>query len=199
MADQMRSRVRNDAFLPSRGFDRGASQFVFASWYLFKCVFFLSPVPWPPLLRNRLLRLFGAKIGKAVYLKPRVNIQFPWKLSIGDHTWIGEQVDIYNFEPVSIGSNCCLSQRTFFCAANHDYSDPAMSYRNAPIILEDGVWIGACCFVGPGVTLGFDCVVTAGSVVTKSLPPEMVCVGNPCVPIKSRWTKSRHPAGNHGS
>ena len=86
-----------------------------------------------------LLRLFGAKIGRAVYLKPRVNIHFPWKLSIGDHTWIGEEVEIYNFEPVSVGSNCCLSQRTFFCAANHDYTDPAMSYRNAPIIVEDGV------------------------------------------------------------
>jgi putative colanic acid biosynthesis acetyltransferase WcaF len=138
-------------------------------------------------MKRTLLSVFGAVMMKRIYLKPRINIHIPWKLSIGCDTWIGEGVEIYNFANVSIGSNCCISQRAFLCAANHNYSDPTMKYRNAPIKIMDGAWIGACAFIGPGVTIGIDTVVTAGSVVTKDLPDGMVCSGNPCVPIRARF------------
>ncbi|HTH48191.1 MAG TPA: WcaF family extracellular polysaccharide biosynthesis acetyltransferase [Candidatus Limnocylindria bacterium] len=195
MPDQpVQSRTRNDLFDPARGFARGRPGWMFGLWYLVKCVFFLSPLPWPGAWRTLLLRRFGAKVGAGVRWKPRVNIHFPWKLTVGDHTWVGEEVCIYNFEPVTIGAHCCLSQRAFLCAGNHDYRRPDMAYRNAPITLEDGVWIGAQSFVAPGLTIGTDVVVTAGSVVTRDLPAGMICQGNPCVPVRPRWPDTRPAA-----
>jgi putative colanic acid biosynthesis acetyltransferase WcaF len=180
-------KVRNDLFDPTKGLNRGRSRLVEAAWYTAKCIFFLSPVPWPSGWRVQLLRLFGATVGTRVYIKPRVNIHFPWKLSIGSRTWIGEEVFILNLEPVTIGAHVCISQRAFLCTGNHDYRDPAMSYRNRPIELGDGSWVGAQCFVGPGVKIGREAVATAGSVVVRDLPEETICSGNPCVAVKARW------------
>lgn len=181
------SKVRLDQFDPRFRFSRGRPVWVFLLWYFLKCVFFLSPIPWPAELRSILLRWFGATVGSRVYWKPRVNIHFPWKLTVGDHCWVGEEVCIYNFEPVTIGSHCCLSQRVMVCCGNHDYRRPDMAYRNAPITLADGVWIGAQSFLGPGLTVGVDTDVAAGSVVTSDLPAGLVCQGNPCIAVRRRW------------
>jgi len=182
-------RIRNDLFNNQEAFDLGRSKFVFMLWYLVKCVFFLSALPWPSRLKAVCLRCFGAKVGRNVYLKPRINIHIPWNLSIGDHTWIGEEVCIINFAPVTIGAHCCLSQRAFLCAANHDFTAENMRYRHAPILVQDGAWIGAQAFVGPGVTLGQECVLTAGSLVTHSTEPAMIYSGNPARAVKPRWVK----------
>jgi putative colanic acid biosynthesis acetyltransferase WcaF len=181
------TRVRNDLFDAGKGLDRGRSKLVEAVWYLLKCFFFLSPLPWPSRFKCAILRRFGAVIGRQVCIKPRVNIHFPWKLHIGDHAWIGEEVFILNFEPVTIGAHCCISQRDFLCTGNHDYRQADMPYRNRPITVEDGAWVGAQVFVAPGVTIGAEAVITAGAVVTRNQPPKMVCSGNPCVPVKNRW------------
>ncbi len=181
------TRVRNDLFDPRRGLDRGRSFIVEAAWYLAKCLLFLTPLPVPSKMKCMVLRLFGARVGCGVVIKPRVNIHLPWKLAIGDFTWIGEESFILNFEPVMIGSHCCISQRAFLCTGNHDYRQPEMPYRNQPIVVEDGAWVGAQTFVAPGVHIGTEAVITAGSVVTKDQPPRMVCGGNPCGPIKNRW------------
>jgi putative colanic acid biosynthesis acetyltransferase WcaF len=185
------TRVRNDLFDPKRGLDRGRGRLTELAWYACKCVFFLSAFPWPSRVRCGMLRLFGAEIGVGVVIKPRVNIHLPWKLRVGDHAWIGEETFILNFEPVRIGAHACISQRAFLCTGNHDFRDPSMPYRNRPINVGDGAWIGAQAFVGPGVTIGDEAVVTAGSVVTKSLPPAMVCSGNPCAPMKPRWAEGK--------
>ncbi len=180
-------KTRLDKFDPSQGLDRGRSKAVEAVWYLLKCVFLLSAWPWPSSWRVALLRAFGAKVGEGVNIKPRVNVHFPWKLEIGDHAWIGEEVFILNFEPVRIGAQCCVSQRVFLCTGNHDYRDEAFSFRNAPITLGDGVWVGAGVFVGPGVEIGTESVVAAGSVVTRDLPANAVCAGNPARERGPRW------------
>jgi putative colanic acid biosynthesis acetyltransferase WcaF len=185
--DNRTSRVRNDLFDNRKGFDLGRSRGVFIIWYLLKCVFFLSPLPWPSQLKSSLLRLFGAEIGRGVYWKPRINIHIPWKLKVGNYTWIGEEVCIINFAPVTIGSHCCLSQRAFLCSGNHDYRSPDMGYRHAPIVVEDGVWIGAGAFVAPGVTVGTDAVITAMSLASRSLDPGWVYGGQPCKPLRLRW------------
>ena len=181
------SRVRNDLFDASKGLQRGRPLLVEALWYLLKCALFLTPLPVPSGIKRAVLRCFGAQIGRGVVIKPRVNIHFPWRLTLGDHAWIGEEVFILNFEPVSIGAQCCISQRAFLCTGNHDFTDPAMTYRNRPITIEDGAWVGAQVFVAPGVTIGTEAVVTAGSVVTADQPAGMVCGGNPCTTIKARW------------
>jgi putative colanic acid biosynthesis acetyltransferase WcaF len=165
-----------------------------ALWYFVKCLVFLPAWPVPSGIKRLLLRLFGAQVGKGVVIKPRVNIHLPWKLVISDFSWIGEEVFILNFEPVTIGAHCCLSQRVFLCTGNHDYRFPDMPYRNRPITLRDGAWVGAQAFVAPGVTIGTEAVIAAGSVVTSDQPPRMVCGGNPCSALKKRWPDELEPA-----
>jgi putative colanic acid biosynthesis acetyltransferase WcaF len=180
--------VRNDLFDRTRGLDRGRSRLTEALWHFCKCCVFLTPLPVPSRFKCFVLRLFGARIGHGVVIKPQVKIHFPWKLTVGDFTWIGEEVFILNFEPVTIGAHCCLSQRAFLCGGSHDYRQPNMPYRNGPIVVEDGAWIGAQVFVAPGVTIGTEAVITAGSVVTQTQPLRMVCGGYPCIPVKPRWS-----------
>lgn len=194
--------VRLDTFDARRGLVRGRTKVIEVLWYLIKMLFFLSAFPWPSSLKAKILRLFGAKVGKGVVLKPRINIHFPWKLDLGDHVWLGEEVMILNFEPVVIDAHVCISQRSFLCAGNHDYRTPSFDYRNAPIRVGKGAWIAAQCFVGPGVIVGDECVVMAGSIVTESLKPGMICRGNPCVSIKPRlpnesFTDTTYPVYDH--
>ncbi|MBK1833645.1 WcaF family extracellular polysaccharide biosynthesis acetyltransferase [Roseibacillus ishigakijimensis] len=180
-------------FDSERGLDRGRDKGVEVVWYLLKCLFFLSPLPWPSSWKVKILRSFGAKVGDGVVIKPRVNIHFPWKLIVGDHVWLGEELFILNFEPITIGSNSCLSQRAFLCAGNHDFRDEAFSYRNAPITISEGVWVGAQCFVGPGVTVGAETVLTAGSIVTKDIPENRIFGGNPAIELGVRWKEAGRP------
>jgi putative colanic acid biosynthesis acetyltransferase WcaF len=181
------SRVRNDLFDHRKGFALGRARPVFVIWYLLKSFFFLSSFPWPSRFKSWLLRAFGAEVGQGVYWKPRVNIHIPWKLKVGDYTWVGEEVCIINLAFVSIGAHCCLSQRSFLCSGNHDYRSPDMQYRHAPIVLEDGVWVGAGAFIGPGVTVGADAVITAMSLANRSLEGAWIYAGQPCAPVRRRW------------
>lgn len=179
--------MRLDLFDASENFDRGRPTWFEAVWYLVKIVFFLSGLPWPSSLKCALLRAFGAKIGDGVVIKPRVNIHFPWRLEVGAHSWIGEEVFILNLEPVRIGTHVCISQRAFLCTGNHDFASVNFAYRNEPIFISDGAWIGASVFVGPGVNIGSESVVLAGSAAVKSLPTSMICRGNPAVVRSPRW------------
>jgi putative colanic acid biosynthesis acetyltransferase WcaF len=181
------SRVNLKLFDPKLGLNRGSSKLKEIAWYLIKISFFLAAFPFPSSFKIYLLKLFGAKIGTGVIIKPRVNIHFPWKLEVGNDVWIGEEALILNFEKVVIGNNVCISQRSFLCGGNHDYRIPSMPYRNKPIILKDGCWIGACSFIGPGVTIGVDTVVIVGSVVTSDLESNIVCRKNPPEFSKTRW------------
>lgn len=194
MSTRQPTRVRLDRFDPSFGLDRGASRIVEAAWYLIKVGFFLSALPWPTTFKVWLLRGFGANVGKGVLIKPRVNIHMPWKLGVGDHCWIGEEVFILNFEPVTIGNHVVISQRAFLCTGNHDFRSPEMPYRNRPITIEDGAWIGANVFVGPDVTVEREAVAAAGSVVTGDLSAGTVYAGNPATPRSRRFPDGTNDA-----
>ncbi len=178
---------RLDQFSGTLGLDRGRSKPYEMIWYLTKCLFFLSPLPWPSKMKCAILRFFGAKVGTGVNIKPRVNIHFPWKLELGNWCWLGEEVFILNFELVRIGDYACVSQRAFLCGGNHDFRDPAFRFRNGPISIGDGAWVGAQVFVGPNVEVGEETVVAAGSVVTKSLPENRIFSGNPARDSGMRW------------
>ena len=181
------TKVRNNLFDPNKGLDRGRAKWVEGCWYVCKMVFFLSAFPWPNQLKCFVLKFFGARIGVGVKIKPRVNIHFPWKLEIGDHVWIGEEAWILNFEKIIIGSHSCISQRAFLCTGNHNYRCIDMPYKNSPIHIGEGAWIGAQVFLGPGVNVGKEAVVTAGSIVSRDVPAESVYGGVPFGPTKSRW------------
>ena len=178
---------RLDHFDPTINFNRGSNSAIFIIWYLTKYIFFLSFIPWPSALKATLLRWFGASVGHDIVIKPRVNIHFPWRFSLGNHSWIGEGVEIYNFAPVTVGSHVCLSQQVFLCSGDHDFRDLSFSYRNKPISIGDGVWLQARVFVCPGVSIGRESVVTACSLVKDDLPGNNICSGTPAIPLSFRW------------
>ena len=167
-------------------YDRGASTIKAGIWYFVNAIFVRAS--WNPFMGIKiwLLRLFGAKIGKGLVIKNNVTIKFPWKLTIGDHVWLGENCWIDNLDYVFIGNNVCISQGVLLITGNHDYTKQDFPYRNAPIIVEDGVWVGARAVVTAGVTLGSHSVLTAGTVVTKNTEPFGIYQGNPAVMNKTR-------------
>jgi len=136
--------------------------------------------------RRWLLRLFGARIGDGVILKPGVRVKYPWLLEIGSHTWIGEDCWIDNLAPVRIGSNVCVSQGAYLCTGNHNWSDPSFGLIVRPILIQDGAWVGAKAVLCPGVEVDEGAVAAAGSVVTGHLSPYSIYAGNPAVLVKAR-------------
>lgn len=171
----------------SRGeFDRGAGFVKEGIWLAVSLVLFqLCPFSFSALKRS-VLRMFGARIGKSVTIKPQVRVTFPWKLTIGDHVWLGEQCWLLNLERVVIGNNVCISQCAFLCTGSHNYKSLSFDLIVKPIILEDGCWIGAGAWVGPGVTVGTHAVLTAGSVASRDLEPFGIYRGNPAEFTKQR-------------
>jgi putative colanic acid biosynthesis acetyltransferase WcaF len=157
--------IRLDQY-DNSGFDRGAGKLKEIAWNLTKLLFFLPPWPIPSSLRCALLRLFGAKIGEGVVIRSRTNITFPWRLEIGDHCWIGEEVIILSLAGVAIGDHCCLSQRAFICTGSHDFNKPTFDLIAKPITIGESSWIAASAFVGPGVDLQAGTLVKANQVVS---------------------------------
>lgn len=155
-------------------------------WYLTNTLFFLNPLFPLSSVKCSLLRLFGAKVGKGVVIKPRVNIKHPWMLNIGDYTWIGEQVWIDNLGQVTIGKNACLSQGAMLLCGNHDYKKTSFDLMVGDITLEDGVWIGAHAVVCPGVTCSSHAILSVNSVATQNLEAYSIYQGNPAQFIRTR-------------
>lgn len=133
-----------------------------------------------------LLRCFGAKVGKGVNIKPSVNIKYPWRLTIGNYSWIGENVWIDNLDEVVIGDNCCISQGVLLLCGNHNYKKSSFDLITGKIVLEDGVWLGAKSIVCPGVTIKTHAVLVVGSVAIKDLKSYTIYQGNPAFPIRTR-------------
>ena len=158
-------------------------------WYVLNACLLQSSLNPSSGVKVRLLRLFGARIGVGVVLKPSLNVKYPWNLSIGDHSWIGEAVWLDSLAPILIGSNACISQGVYFCTGNHDWSDPAFGLVLKPIVIEDGAWVGARATVLPGVTVATHSIVSAGSVIAKDTEPYLVYAGNPAVAVKTRSIK----------
>jgi putative colanic acid biosynthesis acetyltransferase WcaF len=148
-------------------------------------IFKTSLVPFSA-LKVGLLRLFGATIGKNVTIKPGVNIKYPWFLTIGNETWIGENVWIDNLVMVMIGSNVCLSQGVVLLTGSHNYKKNTFDLITGSIVLADGVWIGAQAIVNQGITAATHAVLTTGSVATKNMEPYAIYQGNPALKIRER-------------
>jgi putative colanic acid biosynthesis acetyltransferase WcaF len=155
-------------------------------WNLVYVLFFrFTPTPMYG-YRSFLLKLFGAKIGHGVHVYPKVKIWAPWNLEIKGESGIGNDVILYSQGKIKIGYRVVVSQRAHLIAGTHDYSKPGFPLITKPIIIEDHAWIAAEAFIHPGVVIGEGCVIGARAVVTKNMPPWMVCGGHPCEPIKPR-------------
>lgn len=159
-------------------------------WYLCNALFFINPLFPFSGVKVSLLRLFGASIGIGVVVKPMVNIKYPWKLSIGDYVWIGEKVWIDNLDEVTIGNHVCISQGAMLLCGNHHYKKIQFDLIVQPIVLEDGVWIGAQSVVAPGVKCESHSILTVNSVANGTLEAYGIYQGNPAVKVRERHIKA---------
>ena len=167
-----------DKFRIPPGF-RGRSAPVTLLWQLVQATLFgLSPQPFYA-WRRWLLRLFGARVGRKVLLRPTARITYPWKVEIGDFSWIGDHVEIYSLDQVFIGRHSVVSQRSYLCTGSHNSKDTTFAYVTAPVMIQDQVWIASDVFIAPGVTIGRGAVVGTRSTVFEDIAPEMVAFGAP--------------------
>ena len=157
-----------------------------ALWGLFQIPFWPhTPGALSP-LRIALLRLFEAEIGPACYIASGVRIWVPWNLLMGERSAIGANTEIQNFDPVVIGRHVVISQRNYICTATHDHTHPYFPTISTPITIGSQSWIASECVLGPGAEIGEGAVISVRSVVTKAMPPWMVCAGSPCRPLVER-------------
>jgi len=168
-----------------KGF-RGKSAITVQLWWLVHALLF-KPSPqicygW----RRFLVRLFGAKIGKKVILRPSVKITYPWKLSIGDYSWVGDDVVLYSLGDIKIGSNSVISQRSYLCTGSHDYNKRDFPIYAKPITIGNECWLATDVFISPGITIGNSAVIGSRCTVIKDVEQGTVNVGSPSKTIKNR-------------
>ncbi len=146
-------------------------RFSFHNWYGFRA--------W-------LLRMFGARIGKGVRIRPTVNVEIPWNLDIREEVTIGDHAILYSLGTITIDVRTIVSQYAHLCAGTHDHRDRRFPLIRDPIYVGPDSWIGADAFVGPRVSIGRLSVLGARSSAYKDLDEQTVYVGNPCRPLKKR-------------
>jgi putative colanic acid biosynthesis acetyltransferase WcaF len=187
VADMPESQIpqRDLSAFSAEGFDRGTSRVMESLWWIARWAFFETSFPWPSALRVALLRFFGARVGQGVVIRGKVNITMPWRVTIGDHVWIGEEVLILSLAAVVIEDSVCISQRAFLCTGSHDYTKRSFDLITKPITLRRGVWVAAQAFIAPGVEIGEGAVVGAGSVIAENVAARTLVRGNPAIVIKA--------------
>jgi putative colanic acid biosynthesis acetyltransferase WcaF len=176
---------RLDTFRLAPG-TRGRSAIAVQLWWLVQATAFRGSPQIAYGFRRWLLRCFGAKVGHKVLLRSSVTVTYPWKVSIGDYAWIGDDVVLYSIGNITIEAHAVVSQRSYLCAGDHDAALSDFPIRARDITVKAGAWVATDVFVGPGVTVGANAVVGARSSVFKDVPPGMICHGNPCRPIRPR-------------
>ncbi len=150
------------------GYERGRGAIWQAGWVVCQSLLFQRTF-MPARARTALLRAFGAEVGEGVLIRHGVTIHWPWKLAIGDHSWIGVGVWILNLEPVSIGHDTCISQQAFLCTGSHDRHSATFEFDNAPIAIGNGVWVAARATILRGVTIGDEAVIGACALVARDV------------------------------
>ena len=171
-------------------FNPGKPIWVVLIWIIVSSLIFESNYWVVTRIKPFILRLFGASIGHKVIIKPNVKIKFPWRLTIGDYSWIGERVWIDNLASVTIGSHVCISQNTQLVTGNHAFNKRSFDLAVKPIVIEDEVWIGAAALIAPGVICEKGSVLLMGSVLLKKMSPYSVYRGHPAKFYKPRISLS---------
>ena len=155
-------------------------------WYFCSAIFFQSRLLPFSALKVYLLKLFGAKVGKRCYIKPGVNIKYPWFLEIGNNVGIGEDAWIDNVSKVIIGNNVTISQRAHIITGSHNYKSRSFGLILTEVVLKEGSWICSNAMIGPNVTVHEYAILTMGAVATKDLKAYGIYSGNPASYMKER-------------
>ncbi len=170
---------------------RGRNAVAVQLWWLVSATLFR----WSPQIaygwRRWLLRLFGAHIGKKVLIRPSVRVTYPWKVSVGDYSWIGDDVVLYSLGHIDIGAHAVVSQGSYLCAGTHDSKDLSFAIDASPIHIADEAWVASHVFIMPGVSIGEGTVVSARSLVSTDLPEGMICAGSPARVLRPRCSDQK--------
>jgi maltose O-acetyltransferase len=138
--------------------------------------------------RSAVLRELCGSVGERTFVQPPLFCDYGWNLSIGANTFVNFGLVALDVAPIAIGDHCQIGPGVQLLAATHPL-DPELrrsgAERAAPISVGPNVWLGGAVIVCPGVTIGEDSIIGAGSVVTKDIPPGVVAAGNPCRVIRS--------------
>ncbi|WP_346238100.1 sugar O-acetyltransferase [Niabella insulamsoli] len=133
--------------------------------------------------RNQLFRALLGHAGNHFHIESPFYCDYGYNISVGENFYANYHCTILDCAPVTIGDNVFFGPNISLYAAGHPiHHDP----RNAafeyafPITIGHSVWMGGGCIVNPGITIGDNCVIGAGSVVTRDIPSNVIAVGNPC-------------------
>lgn len=146
------------------------------AWSVVELLLVTNPWQISSALRIAALRTFGAHIGRNVIFRPRTRVRFPWKLNIGDRTWIGEGVWFHNQARIRIGADVVISQETMLTTGSHRHRrDMALVTRE--ILIEDGAWITSRCMILGGATIGKSALARPMTVVSGTVPANTIVAG----------------------
>lgn len=140
--------------------------------------------------RRSLLRLFGATIEAEAHPYPSAKIWAPWNLTMREGSCLGDHVDCYSVDRITLEPYALVSQYAFLCTASHDYTLPERPVITAPIRIGRGAWVAADAFVGPGVVVGEGAVVGARASAFRSVEPWTVVGGTPARILKKYMPQS---------
>lgn len=168
-------------------YDRGRPGWFILLWWLVQGTLFRFSLHPMYGFRRRILRAFGMQVGKRAKIRPSARFTYPWKVTVGGHSWVGDEAVFYSLDQITIGDHCVVSQKTYLCTGSHHLQKVSFDLITAPITLETGSWAAAGAFIHPGVTLGEYAVAAACSNVTKSIPANEIHGGNPAAFLKNRF------------
>jgi len=143
------------------------------------------------------LRCFGAKVHPTSRTRPSTRVFHPWLLTMGAHSSLGDEVNVYNLGTLVIGEHTVVSQHAHLCGGTHDHTKPELPLVRASITLGSGVWVCADAYIGPNVTVGDNTIVAARAVVVKDVQPNVIVAGNPARVIRPRQDVSRQRDESH--
>lgn len=160
-----------------------------ALWLVVEVLLVTNPLQVSSSVRASVLRAFGARIGRGVILRPRMRVKFPWKLRIGDRSWIGEGVWIHNQDQVDIGADVVLSQDTLVTTGSHRHRVD-MGLITRPVVIEDGAWITSRCVVLGGTHVGRSALARPLTVLSGEVPANAIVSGPECVIVGPRFPEA---------
>jgi maltose O-acetyltransferase len=126
--------------------------------------------------------------GKGSWIEPPFYCDYGFNIKVGKDFYMNFDCVILDVAPVTIGDNVMCGPKVQLLAATHSLDPQERNFSGTelgkPIVIGNRVWIGAGVIVCPGVTIGDEAVIGAGSVVTRDVPPRVFAAGNPCKVIK---------------
>lgn len=162
------------------------SPIVIAAWVIVEAVVVTNPFQVSSRLRRAAIRAFGGRVGRGTIIRPRVRVKFPWKLEIGDRSWIGEGVWFHNQDRIVVGSDVVLSQETFLTTGSHR-ARTDMGLVTRPILIEDGAWVTSRCVVLGGTRVGRSAIARPATVLRGEIPPNVIVSGPDCAVVGTRF------------